>query len=251
MICNQCGAEYKSNLLQCPYCHSENPKEAKKQKRNILESYDKEAATIKKEAEKYPDKAANKYTKILLLVFGIVIVLGILAILGYTILGNVFFKLEMSGKDNHMEHLEELFTEGNAEAISAYLDDEDLYSSIYDKYHEVSYVYDYFQGMLRYKAQISEICGYETFSTDEKKQTADAWIGWYVNDANKALMLSREYTEDKVFRGNEEMILSLQEMVLAELRATGFTQEEIERLYEKEPESLTDLKERLLEMLIQ
>ena len=251
MTCKQCGAEYQNNLLQCPYCHSENPKEAKKQKRSILESYDKEAAAIKKEAEQYPEKAANKYTKMILVVLGIAIALGILAIWGYGFLGKVFFKLEMSGKENHMEKLESYLEEGNPAAVSAYMDEKDLYTSIYDKYSEVANIYDYLQDMQESKAQIKDIAGFASFSMEEKKECADSWLGWYIKDAHQALILSREYTEDKVFRGNEEMILSLQENVLAELRETGFTREEIERLYVEEAESLEDLEERLFEMLIQ
>lgn len=250
MICSQCGAKYQSDMLNCPYCHSENRKEAGRTKRRILESYDIEAADIKREAQNYTKNTANRYTKIILVVLSIAIVLGMLAVLGYVFLEKVFFKLEMYGKENHMETLETLFEEGNPAAVSAYLDEEELYASIYDKYNEIADIYDYLQGMEESKTQITDIGGFETFSIDEKRQCADSWLGWYIKDANIALQLSRQYTEDKVFRGNEEMILSLQDKVLAELQETGFSQEEIERFYKEDPESLSDLEERLFEMLI-
>ncbi len=248
MVCNQCGAEYKKDLLQCPYCHSENKKEAKRQKRRILESYDREAAEIKREVEKYSEKAANKATKYLVLGVCAILALGVLLIILYLLCSKILFKMEYAGEEANIAKLESYFGAGDYESLCAYMDEKNLYDRDYDKYGEIWDVYDCLRDMDEARAQIATINGY-TFSKEEKWQSAEFWLGMYVESAGKVLSFSKEYSEDRVFRGNEEALLQLKEEALKELEEVGFTREEIDRLYTEEADALTDLKERLFEML--
>lgn len=250
MVCNQCGAEYKNDLLQCPYCHSENHKEAKRAKRRILERYDREAADIKQETEKYPDKAANQFTKYLVLCIGAVLAVGIIVIVLYLLCSNIFLKLEYAGEKAHTAKLEAYFEAGDYAGLSSYMDEKDLYSRDYEKYGEVWDVYDSFTDMDEAIEHIEEICSYETFDEEDKRQSADYWLGMYVESAKQTLTLADEYTQDKVFRGNEEVLLELREEALGKLTDTGFSQEEIDRIYQEELENLTDMEERLFELLV-
>lgn len=250
MVCNQCGAEYKNDLLQCPYCHSENQKEAKRQKRRILERYDREAADIRQETEKYPEKAANKFTKYLVLCICAALAVGIIAIVIYLLCSKIFFKMEYAGKEAHIAKLEAYFDAGDYAGLSGYMDDKNLYSRDYDKYGEVWDVYDRLTDMDEAIENVSEISEVKTFTEEEKWQCAEYWLGIYVESAKQVLTLADEYTQDKVFRGNEEVLLTLRAEATGKLTDTGFTQEEIDRLYQEDLENLTDLKERLFELLV-
>ena len=77
MVCKNCGAEYDKSSISCPYCGTENAQTAGKQKKEILQGYDREAAKIRKEAETFPQKTANRLTKRIVFAVGILALIGI------------------------------------------------------------------------------------------------------------------------------------------------------------------------------
>ncbi|MBO5166876.1 MAG: hypothetical protein J6B90_09810 [Lachnospiraceae bacterium] len=250
MICNQCGAEFDSNLLQCPYCHSENRKEAKRQKRQILERYDREAENIKKEAEGYAGRTAGRWTKKLLIGIGIVLAIGVLLTVVYLLCTRIFVKAEYAGKDATLAKLEELYQAGDYAALSEYMWEEDLYGRDYDKYGELWEVYAELEDMEQDVQHMEQVNTYTTFTRDELWESFEFWSGDYISSAKRAMKLSDTYINDRVFRENEDALQSLLDMTVENLTEIGFSREEIDRIVAEDTEDLGDLEEKLFEILV-
>lgn len=250
MICNQCGAEFDNRLLQCPYCHSENRKEAKRQKRQILEGYDREAENIRKEVENYPQKVAKKWTKKLLLGIGIALAAGALLTVIYLLCTRIFVKAEYAGKDAQLAKLEELYQAGDYAALSEYMWEEDLYGRDYDKYGEVWEVYAELEDMEQAVQHMEQVSTYTTFSRDELWESFEFWSGDYISSAKRAMELADTYLNDRVFWENEDALQSLLDMTVENLTDIGFSREEIDRIVAEDTEDLVDLEEKMFEMLV-
>ncbi|MBQ9135692.1 MAG: hypothetical protein IJX66_06320 [Lachnospiraceae bacterium] len=250
MICNQCGAEFDSNLLQCPYCHSENRKEAKRQKKQILEGYDREAENIKNEAEGYAGKTAGRWTKKLLLGIGVVLAIGVLLTVVYLFCTRILVKAEYAGKDAQLAKLEELYQAGDYAALSEYMWEEDLYGRDYDKYGELWEVYAELEDMVQDVEHMEQVSTYTTFSRDELWESFEFWSGDYISSAKRAMELSDTYINDRVFRENEDALQSLLDMIVENLTDIGFSREEIDRIVAEDTEDLGDLEEKLFEILV-
>ena len=250
MICNQCGAEFDNRLLQCPYCHSENRKEANRQKRQILEGYDREADNIRKEAEKYTQKTAGRWTKKLLIGIGIALAIGVLLTVVYLLCTRIFVKAEYAGKDAKLAKLEELYQAGDYAALSEYMWEEDLYGRDYDKYGELWEVYAELEDMEQAVQHMEKVNSYTTFTREELWESFEFWAGDYISSAKKAMELSDTYISDRVFWENEDDLQSLLDITVEKLTDIGFSREEIDRIVAEDTEDLVDLEEKLFEILV-
>lgn len=77
MICKHCGAEYDKYQAKCPYCASENEKNARKEKNKILNAYDKEAKKMEDDMIYQNEVTVAKWTKYILVVIGVIAVVGL------------------------------------------------------------------------------------------------------------------------------------------------------------------------------
>ncbi len=250
MICNQCGAEFDNRLLQCPYCHSENRKEANRQKRQILEGYDREAENIRKEAEKYTQKTAGRWTKKLLIGIGIALAIGAVLTVVYLLGSRIFVKVEYAGKDATLAKLEEFYQAGEYAALAEYMWEEDLYGRDYGKYGEVWEIYAELEDMEQAVQYMEKVNSYTTFTREELWENFEFWAEDYISSAKKAMTSADTYLHDRVFWENEEGLQYLLDATVKNLTDIGFSQEEIERIATEDTESMVDLEEKLFEMLV-
>ncbi|MDO4463930.1 MAG: hypothetical protein Q4C57_05215 [Bacillota bacterium] len=226
MICKSCGAKYDKSSIRCPYCGTENIQAAGKQKREILQGYDKEATRIRREAEAFPQKAANRLTK------GIVFFVGILALIGilFTILFIFYGKLSVRAKYRqeqiYLEKLEALYQEGQYEEMEEYCRKKDLYGRAYQKYAQVMEVNGYYERM---ESSMDEIRLIEAgnISAEQKKELSEYWIQDIQNQALNVLQKCREYAEDDAFLGNEQVMEEFYHNCVRRLQEFGYTEEEI------------------------
>ena len=250
MICNQCGAEFDNSLLQCPYCHSENRKEAGRQKNLILEGYDKEAENIRREAEKYPEKAARKWTGYLLLGICIALAVGVVLTILYLLCSSLFTRLEYAGENAVLAKLEEYYQAEDYAALSEYMREERLYGNTYEKYGEVKAVYELLAEMERAVCEMEQVNTYTGFSREEMWECVEYWAEDYISSAQKAMTLADGYINDRVFWDNEKVIQTLYGEVVEKLSSMGFSEEEIDRIGTEDTENLLDLKEKLFDILV-
>ena len=245
MICKSCSAEYDDNVLVCPYCGSENKEAARELKEDILENYDREAEQIEKMAEQYPEKTARKWTKTIVCVAAVVlalgIVLGIIAIVAGKISVNVGYK----SSQKHLERLEALYMAGDYAGIEEYLDQKDLYDVTYEKYTEIERVYTYDTYIKSDMQFVEDILSGE-MTDDDKEEHVRIWCESILKDASLAIEMSRKYSEDMQFLGNEDVLKDFYKETVSRLTEFGFTEEEIKMIEQIDKKNLPeDLVEKL------
>ena len=240
MNCKYCGAEYEDDLLQCPYCNSENEKEARERKEEILKSYDVEADKMKKEMASYPKKTANKWTKIILIILGCLLVIVIMVSVIVIVAGKLTVNVEYKIEQQQAGKLEEFLAAKDYDGMLAYIEEKDIWSG-YDKYLEVKDVYKEYVEILKSKQTIEET------TREYGKETWEKWteyqVDWMVDSAITIYQYEEAYTQDKVLWGNEDEIEEIVQMAEKELLSYGLSEDEMDII--KEDSKDTDYSEIL------
>lgn len=226
MICRNCGAEYDKGNISCPYCGTENVQTAGKQKREILKDYDREEARIRKEAEAFPQKTANKLTKAIIFVLGILIFAGVLISVIYILYGKLSVRISYRQEQIYLEKLEELYQEGRYEEMEEYCRKKELYGRTYQKYTQVIEINRCYERMEAGMDEIQSIAA-ESFSREEKEKLCDYWVKDVLSQAADILQKSREYADDRSFLGNEQTLEEFYTNCVKRLQEFGYTEEEI------------------------
>ena len=226
MICKNCGAEYDKGSIRCPYCGTENIQAAGKQKREILQGYDIEATRIRKEAEAFPQKTANRLTKGIVFAVGILALIGILFTILFIFYGKLSVRVKYRQEQIYLEKLETLYQEGRYEEMEAYSRKKDLYGRVYQKYTQVMEINRYYERM---EASMDEIQLLEegNLSTEQKKELSEYWMQDALLQASNVLQKCREYTDDDAFLANEQVMEEFYDNCVRRLQEFGYTEEEI------------------------
>lgn len=239
MICKSCSAEYDDNILVCPYCGTENKKAAQELKEDILENYDREAEQIKRSAEQYPEKAARKWTKYMVYVVAAIVILGIVFGIIAIVVGKVSVSVGHEREQKHLTKLEELYQAKDYVAVDEYLSDKDLWGSSYEKYDEIAGVSSYYSYMENDMMYIEDVLAGE-MSDEEKVSLVSRWCESVLKDAASVLRLSKEYSEDMQFLGNEEELDIFYADVVMQLEQIGYSEEEIEQIAQIEKDHIPE-----------
>ncbi len=226
MICKNCSGEYEDEILSCPYCGTENGKALQELKEDILEEYDKEADCIRESAEQYPEKTARKWTKYMVYVVLILLVLGIIVGAIAIVAGRFSVNVGYKKQQKHMRHLEELFQAEDYEAVEEYLDEKDLYESTYEKYREIARIYTYYSYMQEDVLHVEELL-VSQIEEPERKEHIKLWCESLLKDSAYVLRLSGEYTEDMQFLENESVLENFRNETIERLSEFGYTEDEI------------------------
>lgn len=222
MNCKNCGAKYDKKSLNCPYCGSENKIVAEKQKKEILDRYDREA----KEMEvTVPRQAVNRWTKYVLLGLGIVIVLFIVITVITVIISGISAKFTYNKDQHQLERLEEYFQKQDWQGMNEYMDDKEIRTQIYSKYTEVNDAWNYYDDY----QNVVGIAGTEELAL---------YYMYNVLEGTKKAM------EDKALLGNENVMEDFYNDAVNELKEKGFSEEEINEI------SLGKKSERWEELIV-
>lgn len=227
MICQNCGAEYEDDSLVCPYCHSENDREAQNQKQRMLGDYDREAAAIREDMENFPKRTARKWTFYLLWCVGALFAAGILITAGILIFGRASADSRYQAEREHLAKLESFCEAGEYDAMTEYLQAHELWSSAYEKYKQISDVqraYDEFEEEL---VQLEQIATNEYLDAEEKEKHFEFWLEYAAEKVHKALYYGDMFSKDRVILGNEEALKKYYDLCADRLVKMGYTQEEI------------------------
>ncbi|MED9903795.1 MAG: hypothetical protein UFG06_06385 [Lachnospiraceae bacterium] len=248
MICRYCGAEYGEESIKCPYCHSENTDAAKKQKQERLNSYDKEAELIRKQAESFPERTAKKWTVYLLRGLGVLAVFCFLAVIAAICIGKFSVKRSYENEKKHLAALEELYQEKDYSGVYTYIRKEELWSSVYDKYYQAASVYDGYLYLQEAAACLGEIAAFEDVSAKEKKEMIQDQAEDFLKSVSWVLSTAKAYEEDMHFLGNEEVLHGFYEACADLLKDFGYTDEEIAQIVQgEEAEGWDGLTQKLQE----
>ena len=239
MICKSCSAEYDDNILVCPYCGTENKKAAQELKEDILETYDREAEQIKRSAEQYPEKTARKWTKNMMYAVAVIVTLGIVVGILSIVVGKVSVSVGHKNEQKHLTQLEELYQAKDYAAVNEYLTDKELWGSSYEKYDEIARVSSYYSYMENDMMYIEDVLAGE-MSDEEKTSLVSRWCESVLKDAASVLRLSKEYSADMQFLGNEEELDVFYADVVMQLEQIGYSEEEIAQIAQMEKEHIPE-----------
>lgn len=228
MICDFCGAEYPDNAKKCYHCHSENPKMAKKLKKEVLHALDKEAETIKKEL---PKRAVKKAHKILVIVLAAIVLLIFTFAAVWISLGKGKQKIEYEIMQHNLAKMEEQFQNGDIDRLMEYYDNLTDRSYVYEKYRQIyrvgyfnrSWVYERYEDYLKFTKEYQD-----DEDKDDYLKLREDYLNWVFESGREALRDMYLYVNDRVILGNEQFLMGWkEEMEQFFLDEVGLTKEEL------------------------
>ena len=137
MICKNCSAKIRDDVLLCPYCGTENQKVAQKEQQDYIDGYE----SKKRKLKKVPEKVVRKTTKGLVYGAGITLGIIILALIVVTAFSKIITGDALAKQEKELAKLESYYVDADYEAMSNYLEKIDKRGGSYEKYNRVLRVY--------------------------------------------------------------------------------------------------------------
>lgn len=206
--CTNCGAEYDSELLKCPYCEFENTEVAQENYREKIE----ELIEEREEIRKLPKKVTAKRTKI---VFSAVAFM-LLAVIFIMVLMEATQKMRKEQQVEQEQHnkdiMERYLNNKDYAQFYSYYQSLDYAYMVYNKYDEISTVYYWYECMESdFEYQFT---GYNAGNKDVHV----TWVALALNEYCTMLKWADEYLNDNYRYGNEEHIQAICDMATERLK---------------------------------
>jgi hypothetical protein len=240
MICKNCGAELEDNVLECPFCLSENTELADKMYEKQFEEVISKIENVKEEAKKEEKKISKKAVKIFFL--SMVVLLAII-VLRYVISEVSSIIEENREKKKEAAYLAEIdvyYQKGDYEGLYEYDDNNSVFSYEGYKYSEVASAWGCMANLREFK---------------EKKESGEPLypilIYVILKDFNKFSKIIEEKTTDNTVFGNEQILLDFMAEYTDCLNETlGLTEAQIETIKELQLDSVSFGKDDTLLSLV-
>lgn len=196
MKCKNCGGQYKTKELMCPYCHTENllGKIWMVQRSEAEEAYEREKKELGKTmlSPYMINRYLNRAMVVSILLFTSIFVGMILIALGYS--GIRELRLFIN-KDEIEATMAEYYEANEWEKLDAYMSDEEVDYSKYPVYTQATNVLFYYNRYLENRLSFESL-------TDEEKREKELYLGSalrYSIDTYKAKfgLYSEVYAENK------------------------------------------------------
>ena len=243
MICKNCGSEFTDGLLQCPYCGTEDAKEAVEQQKEYIEEYKEKIDDLKELPERVAKKGKSKATNVIIcLMLLSVCMCMVVAIISSLLGGN-----KLQNQEKHLEKLEELYQAKDFEELEAYYEKINMRGGRFTKYDRVVDVYGRLFYMDSLKLNYEHIRDYSKPIAEMESLQEDFWYVFGI------LYDIKEFEEQDFSYGEEEGILYLKEIYVDGLKEYALlTDEEIEEgilMYVEEDSDYSELVEIVLQRL--
>lgn len=248
MRCESCGAEYRMKDVRCPFCQSENPVLAEIRREQTLEQFDREAQQMK---DTVPDMAVKKWTRLLLAICGIFVglafVMGLIMLMGGPLKAKIDYRIYRQRE----QELEELLAAGDMEGIYAYMRSGDFRTYEYLKFQEIEYVYmyhGYFQDYLEYLEAYRDAEYRSMREERELREEIGNLASSLVNYGSLVMRHYRQYSRDRIIRGNEELLAQYDQEIRNQFQELGISGQLLEWLsLEQEDKQEDELFEQAVE----
>lgn len=148
--CINCGADFDSDLLNCPYCGYENVEAAQEAYHDKIE----ELVEAREEIHELPQKVTKKRTKIVAVVLVLLMVAAFLTAGVLAIKTKLQMRDEIKSEQENKQVMEEYLAKGDYKGLYNYLQDVEYSYTAYGKYIEVVdvyYRYEWFEGQIDFK----------------------------------------------------------------------------------------------------
>lgn len=244
MICKYCGASYADNLLNCPFCRTENPLEAEKQKKSIFKKYDREADAIREEVAHYPRKAASVFTrKFLIGIAAAVVLAALIAVLCIVLVR----KSSQVSYNKHLDHeavMNEYLDNADYESMVQYLDSLEKPTD-YDKYYQVKRLYDAYADTIELDASLRE--KRTDIPYDVWLDGAEFYVGRQMVQAHFVFYYYDLYKDNSGFIGNKKALDEIYQWTVDRFKGYGLEDAELVAIrLDEDPEELRAIKEKLI-----
>lgn len=202
MKCTYCGYEYEDNLLRCPFCNTENTKEAREQQRETIWSLHEEGRDTLKNIPARMLQKSNRTTG----KFLIRILTGIIAmVLLVTLAGFLYQWNQKRVLDRNLNKLEQYLQAQDFDQLCAYMDDLNDYSPSYEKFYDVYYA-------CRDLSYAEESLDWY-YDSEKNDYSSDEIRIWYLAAAISGCLNTLNDTEpglsDQLIQGNEAALEEL------------------------------------------
>ena len=229
MICKNCSAEYPDNQLSCPYCHTENRRVALRKKKEILKGYDKEAAAMRKNAKVYAEQTANKWTKMIFAILGIVAVIGVLVTIIFIVGSRIAVNHKYALEAEYTKELEALLEDSDYEGMQAYMREKEI-SGGYKKYEQVLKMYRQYKSLKESDESIRNLESFYYKNREDWDTLAEYYIDDILDSAASVINDYEQYGKDKDFLGNENALEEIYLWVAEELEMYDFEEEDLDEI---------------------
>lgn len=201
MVCPYCGYEYDDTESRCPFCHTENTGQARKQQENVIRTLENETEDIRQMPKQVLHRTNRKAAKIFVTLAAVLLFLTLLIL----IINFAGQRFHTSAEERNLRTLEQFLQEKDYEAIVNFTEEHDIYESAYDKYLEVAYAYQHILYLEESLEWLSESVESPSSDTD----TTLAYLSFAISDCMNALHIARYHLEDNLILGNEEALESI------------------------------------------
>lgn len=236
MKCKNCGANYRTKELKCPYCGTENVIgriwliERDTVRQEYEEAYEE---TVKRSRLYVFDKILNRIILVSLGLVPVCVLLAALALGGYRVYREIYKKVHA---EEISRTVEEYYEAGQYWELYQYMNDCDVLGSQYDPYGQAAFMgfdYEFYKNTALYFLSLSE----EEKQEDEYFLDAAICFSHDVYSLNGGLY-------DELSPQNRELYRQNQEDVMAFWRGTlGMTEEEAAFLAERKQVESSDIRE--------
>lgn len=215
MICKYCGAKFKNDASECPFCKSENTELTDKIYHNRVGAAISKIKNVKEEVKHKERIFTKKAAEGFLVFVGVLLIATVL----YYVISDVYAVIK-SGREKEKEEaylarLETYYQKGDYAGLHAcYYDNKDVFTQKDQKYREVIYAWDYMSSIRRM------MDAERIFPID---------IYYVLEYYNKIYIWTEEKTNDNTVYGNEQILLDFISEAESFLRETlGMTEIQIE-----------------------
>lgn len=243
MICKNCGSELIDGLLQCPYCGTEDTKEAVEQQKEYIEEYKDKIEGLKDMPERVAKKGKSKTTNVLIFLMLLSVCMCIVVAIISSLLGGN----KLQNQENYLEKLEELYQEKDFDELEAYYKKINMRGGSFTKYSRVIDVYERLYYIDSLKLNYEQVRDYSKPIEEMEYLQED------FGDVFGVLYDVKKFEEQDFPYGEEEGILYLKEIYVDALKEYALlTDEEIEEgilMYVEEEADYSELVEIALQRL--
>ncbi|MBS6396337.1 MAG: hypothetical protein KH452_04175 [Clostridiales bacterium] len=223
MQCPYCGYEYDDELTKCPFCATENTREAREQQRETIWSLQEEGKYIRNNLPKQLLKNANRTAahmgrKILAGILFVLLLFGVIAVSIRTI--------KDLKRENNIQQLEEYLQAMELDALVSCMDEIEEYDPSYEKYYEVDSSY-------RYLTYAQESLGWYYESLDDPYSSEDTrtyYLATAIAYCVNAFQEADTALSDQLIQDNEAALEQILMQTQNLLTAISITEEEVQEI---------------------
>lgn len=227
MKCNNCGANFQSADLECPYCGSRNVVgEEWQQERNWAKKlYEDTLRKFREEGVVYVlNSILNKAIKIL----GIVILVGFLLYLIPMIFSEVAFKINKSIQlEQVVAKMQEYHENGEYKALEQIMDEYDMFGKEYYVYSQSAILYRNYQDYMIHKMTFLDL-------SQEEKIEDDYHLEYILKDSMDVYLVNCGIYDDLREENRMQYEVYKQEIENCWKKLLALTDEEIQYMVEEE-----------------